>query len=1253
VTTGSTCSVTPETPLDLGEHTWWVQAWNSDGYGPWSEGLDFMVSTGSPPEAATLVSPSGTISETSPTYIWNRVSEATWYRLFVREGNAGSVHDAWYQASEVTSDSTCLVTPEIALDLGEHTWWVQTWNANGYGPWSEGLDFMVSTGSPPEAATLVSPAGSISESSPSYTWNAVSGATYYQLYVQKGESSCVHAQWYQASEVTSGSTCSVTPERTLNTGEHTWWVQTWNANGYGPWSEGLEFIVGSVELSHGIPLTYPGFEPQFRQLKVVKTDQDTYWMGMAETSSYNLYLMQTDHFGRVLIPPFVLTELRHVYSTDHDYQFALIPLQGGGLQVLVSTPKPESTHASDPDLLKEYRLTAGGRISSQRVLNYPDSFSGYLKDVYYEDIQAFRTADEQTIFAAETNRANVLVYGRIPDHQSVKNATVIDEDFGETSGDFFEAAFDPEKNRLYILSYNISDEPSYKTMLKSYQLDGTLLQSVDISDSIIAALGNGRHSSDHERPRLLILSEGLLLTLPVPHYNQDDRIWLVLFDPDTLVHEPAIEVSALDFEIRSADCRYALKNEGNGEIGLAWTQHGRFEENAHPVLYARCSLDGEVTHGPIDVSIEDMRYDPRNPNLFLNGSGATLFYGYYSLSYENEREWHLVCRHQGLDFAEGEPDLAIARPQVQQGPPYATFDSELSINATVSNQGEASSESTTLTLTWYGQEYTADIPELEPGNSTTFSFTVNTPAFLTQMPEYSLAIEEGYWPDNDQVSVLCSYPSSTPIYPEGSAEYTWTVQDMVSKAPIDFVSYSLELRDMETVGGESKDIVISGVSDGNGQFSTVLPEGSHTIRLYRKGYPRTEYELSIPYPESSVLELEPPGDLSCQFIDYESGGEIHPAPNTTKIELYNHPQGYAYNGKGDENGLMHSEIMPGTYDFTASAFGYQEATGADLDIVGGQTNYCDIELVPLERGRASGTIISGGSPIEEATIRIAGTPLDNATDAEGSFLLKDIPYGSYTFNISAQGYRSTTRSVTVDQGLEDIGSISLQEIVAESAELEHWDFTAWNKVEEVPGTFFTNNYKVSCTYGVFDLSGALSFELIDKQAVFDGLDLDINGWKWYYYSVSSSFSLTDLFFAGMDDTVSAAGDLCMLLVDQHDNGFFDFLDLNIGAGGAGGATVVRVDRAVLLEEGTPIWDSYDHLLQYYSEDGPIHYTINAQAENIHNVSLRLYMKITDANYSTGPLFLRDKIMVAWEYTNGEFEMQDPVANPVDYPSFDF
>src|SRR6056297_2783967 len=103
-----------------------------------------------------------------------------------------------------------------------------------------------------------------------------------------------------------------------------------------------------LQLSHGIPLTYPGFEPQFRQLKVVKTEQDTYWMGMAETSSENLYLMQTDHLGRVLIPPFVLTELRSVGSTDSDYGFAFIPLQEGGVQVLASTNKAEDAADSDP-----------------------------------------------------------------------------------------------------------------------------------------------------------------------------------------------------------------------------------------------------------------------------------------------------------------------------------------------------------------------------------------------------------------------------------------------------------------------------------------------------------------------------------------------------------------------------------------------------------------------------------------------------------------------------------------------------------------------------------------------------------------------------------------------------------------------------------------------------------------------------------------------------------------------------------------
>jgi hypothetical protein len=39
---------------------------------------------------------------------------------------------------------TCLVTPSTALAYGSGSWWVQTKNAVGAGPWSSGMSFTIS-----------------------------------------------------------------------------------------------------------------------------------------------------------------------------------------------------------------------------------------------------------------------------------------------------------------------------------------------------------------------------------------------------------------------------------------------------------------------------------------------------------------------------------------------------------------------------------------------------------------------------------------------------------------------------------------------------------------------------------------------------------------------------------------------------------------------------------------------------------------------------------------------------------------------------------------------------------------------------------------------------------------------------------------------------------------------------------------------------------------------------------------------------
>jgi hypothetical protein len=195
----------------------------------------------SAPPPAVPVSPTGSINTATPTYTWRAAAGATFYYLWVTDSNGTPKVQSWYSAASACSGTTCTASPGTALAAGNATWWVQTWNPNGYGPWSSGMTFNVGRITP----TAISPSGTVSSSPILFTWSAVPGATLYYLWVND-QTGVKFQSWIQASVacVPGEQTCSVNAAPSLFAGPGVWWVEAWSPGvGYSPWSAPRSFTI--------------------------------------------------------------------------------------------------------------------------------------------------------------------------------------------------------------------------------------------------------------------------------------------------------------------------------------------------------------------------------------------------------------------------------------------------------------------------------------------------------------------------------------------------------------------------------------------------------------------------------------------------------------------------------------------------------------------------------------------------------------------------------------------------------------------------------------------------------------------------------------------------------------------------------------------------------------------------------------------------------------------------------------------------
>ena len=117
-----------------------------------------------------------------------------------------------------------------------------------------------------------------------------------------------------------------------------------------------------------------------------------------------------------------------------------------------------------------------------------------------------------------------------------------------------------------------------------------------------------------------------------------------------------------------------------------------------------------------------------------------------------------------------------------------------------------------------------------------------------------------------------------------------------------------------------------------------------------------------------------------------------------------------------ENGTYSlDEVLLGDYTVTASAAGYYN-NSKPATVTENATTTVDLTLTPLP-GTISGKVTDSvtGDPIAGATLTVDG--ISAATNSSGGYTISDVPAGTYTVKVSADGYQNSSQTdVTVVAG---------------------------------------------------------------------------------------------------------------------------------------------------------------------------------------------------------------------------------------------
>ncbi len=248
------------TALPAGDYRWWVQAVSTTGTRTaWSAPKDFTIAV------PTIIAPNGSINTNLPLFTWNAVPGFVKFDLWVNNLTTNTAQVLRVQ--DLTTKSYQAVLP---LENGTFRTWVRGFDAAGnVSQWSAPVDFTISVGVG-NAAVALTPSGSTSRNSPTFTWSAGSNPTpvRYEILLKRidlaAQPTVLNVKNLQGLTYTASS-LTLTPGA-----QYRWWVRGLDVAGNGyPWSQPRNFTVTDFDAPEGTqdgPMILEAAEPMLVSL---------------------------------------------------------------------------------------------------------------------------------------------------------------------------------------------------------------------------------------------------------------------------------------------------------------------------------------------------------------------------------------------------------------------------------------------------------------------------------------------------------------------------------------------------------------------------------------------------------------------------------------------------------------------------------------------------------------------------------------------------------------------------------------------------------------------------------------------------------------------------------------------------------------------------------------------------------------------------------------------------------------------------